>query len=86
MDVLLAVWNRLDALVEQPGFRDTDGLQELRPGGLRPRDDVQRRLPQCDGIWRPPDGRVVLRADRLQQHLVRRHPEHEAERAVAVVR
>ena len=44
-----------------------------------------RRLPQWRGHLAAAGGRVVLRADALQQHVVGRHAERQAEGAIAVV-
>ena len=42
--------------------------------------------PQCEGIWRPPDAGSVGGAHGLQQHLVRRDAQGQAQRAIAIVR
>ena len=46
---------------------------------------LRRREPQCAGICRPPEDRVVGLREDPQEHLVRRHARHEHDGEVAVV-
>ena len=39
-----------------------------------------------DGIWRPPEAGSAAAPTAAEQHLVRRHAQREAQRAVAIVR
>ena len=41
--------------------------------------------PQCEGICRPAGTRIVLCADGLQQSFQRSYPQHQAQRAIAVI-
>ena len=43
-------------------------------------------MPQCDGIWRPPEFGSSFAPTAREQHLERRHAEREAQRAIAIVR
>ena len=80
-----ASFDRGDPLVEPTRFRRADGVEALHPGRARFRHDVQlgvapvrRHLPTA-GV------RIVFAADGSKEHLERRHAEHQAQRAVAVV-
>ena len=84
--MLVAIRDRRHALVDHAGFAGADGVQALRAGRAALRGDVEllvapvrRHLPAA-GI------RIVLGADRREQHLERRHAERQAQRAIAVVR
>ncbi len=56
------------------------------PVGLDCETMLRALSPQCDGIWRPPEAGIVLRSDGCQQHVARSDAEHEAQRAIAIVR
>jgi hypothetical protein len=66
-------------------FRAADCLQELRSGGRGCADDVPPRMTPVRGHLPAARSRIGGRADRLLQHLERRHAQREAQRAVAVV-
>ena len=71
--------------VEEAGLGAADRLQALRAGRARLRDDVEAAVAPVRGHLAPAGRGVVGRADRLQEHLVRRDAERQAQRAVAVV-
>src|SRR5258708_7770683 len=92
MDVLaergfLGLGERFGAvLIIERGFGGTRGLYELRSGAGRLTDDIPlgmapvRRHLASAGSW------VVCGADGLQKSFQRRDPQHQAQRAVAIVR
>ena len=86
LELRVAIGNVLDALVEHAGFGAADGLQALRAGRARLRDDVELLVAPVRRHLPAAAVRIVLGADAAQEHLERRHAEHQAQRAVAVVR
>ena len=66
-------------------LRAADRLQKLRTRRARYGDDVVVRVSPMGGHLAPAAGRVIGRADSLQKHLVRRHPELQAKRSITVV-
>ena len=85
MEARLAAFDRRDLLVEERGFRAADGLQALRAGRARLRDDVELLVAPVRRHLPAARGRVVLRPDRGEQHFVGGHADRQAERAVAIV-
>ena len=67
------------------GLRAPDRRQALTPGARGLAHDVEVACTPVARHLTPAGGGVVGRADRLEQHLARRDPEGERERAVAVV-
>ncbi len=67
------------------GLGTADCLQELRSGGRRLRDDIEFLVSPMGGHLAAAGVGVIGSSDRLQQLLVRRHAQREAERAVAIV-
>ncbi len=76
----------VDEGVAVSGLGAADRLEELRAGRRRRRDDVEPRVAPVRRHLPAARARVVGRADRLEQHVVGRHAELEAERPVAIVR
>ena len=74
-----------EALVAHRRFGAADAVQALRAGRTRARDDVQAAAAPVRRHLPAARGGVVLRADALQQHLVGRDAQREAEGAVAIV-
>ena len=74
-----------EALVAHRRFGAADAVQALRAGRARARDDVQAAAAPVRRHLPAARGGVVLRADALQQHLVGRDAQREAEGAVAIV-
>ena len=68
------------------GLGRSDAGQALGARGRRGREDAQRGRAPVRGHLPPRRRRVVRGAEGLQEHVPRRHPEAEADRAVAVVR
>ncbi len=68
-----------------PRLRRADARKALRPRGRGGGEDVQLLRAPVRRHLPPGRGRVVGRADALQEHLERRDAEAEAERPVAVV-
>jgi hypothetical protein len=68
-----------------PRLGAADRLQELAAGRARLRHDVELRVAPVARHLPPARGRVGGGADPLQEHLARRHPELQAEGAVAVI-
>ena len=66
-------------------LRRADGVEELGPGAGGLGDQVQPLGAPVRGHLPSRGGRVVLRADGLEEHLVGGHPELQAEGPVAVV-
>ena len=81
----LAPFDGGDPLVEERGLRAADGLEALRAGRARLRHDVQLLVSPVRRHLPAARRGVVLRADRRQQHLVGRHADRQAERAIAIV-
>ncbi len=81
----LAAGNVGEAVVEAAGLGAADRVKALRARGAALGDDVDALVAPVRGHLPAARGRVVLRADGLQQHLVRRDAEGEAERPVTVV-
>ena len=81
----LASFDRGDPLVHAARFRRADGVQALRARRARLRHDVERRVAPVRRHLPAAGVRIVLAADRAEEHLERRHAEHQAQRAVAVV-
>ena len=68
------------------GFGAPHRLQKLRAGGRGRTHHVVLAMPPVRRHLPPARRRVRRRAHRLLQHLVRRHPQRETKRAVAVIR
>ena len=85
MEARLAALDRRDLLVEARGFRAADGLEALRAGRARLRDDVELLVSPVRRHLPAARRRVVLRPDRGEQHFVGGHAERQAERPVAIV-
>ena len=86
-DFVLLDLRRRGAQQRQPlrRFGAAGALQALHAGRARAVHDVQRRLAPVRRHHAAARGRIVRRADRREQHLVRRHAEHERQRAIAIV-
>ena len=67
-------------------FRRADGLQELRAGGRRARDDVQIAIAPVRRHLAAAGCGIGFGADSLQEHVVGRDAEHQHQGAVAIVR
>ena len=85
MKARVPILDRRDALVEQRRFSAADGLEALRPRRARLRHDVQLFVAPMGRHLTPARGRVVLRADRGEEHLERRHADGQAKGPVAIV-
>ena len=68
-----------------PASAMPDRVQHLRGGGARARDDVPRRTAPVRRHLPSAVARVACRADAGEQHVERRHPELQRQRAVAIV-
>jgi len=80
-----AIRNGVDPLVQPTRFGGTNGVQTLRSGWAALRDDVQRRAAPVRRHLPAVRRRIVFRADRLQQHVVRGDAQRQAQGAVAIV-
>src|SRR5882762_9436836 len=84
---LLRLSQRLGpSLVIQRGFGGTHGLYELRAGTRRLADDVQLGLAPMRRHLTAAGAGIVLRSHRGKKHFQGGYTEHEAKRAVAVIR
>jgi hypothetical protein len=83
--VLLEPVSQPEQLGPQRALRGADGLEELRARGGGGGDDVELLLPPVGRHLPAAGARVDRGAHGLVEHLVRRHAEHEAERAVPVI-
>ena len=72
-------------LIQPAGLGAADRLQALRAGRAPLGDDVQALVAPVRRHLPAARRRVVARTHRLEQHLVRRHAEREAEGPIAVV-
>ncbi len=92
MDVLakrrfLRLCQRLrTSFVVQRGFRGAHGLQKLRARARGLADDIQLGLAPMRRHLSAAGAGVVLRTNRCQERFQRRYAEHEAKRAVAIIR
>src|SRR6202521_2089480 len=83
----LRLGHRLGAsLVIKSGFGRAHGLYELRAGTRRLADDVQLGLAPMRRHLTAAGAGIVLRSHRRKKHFQGGYAEHEAERAVAVIR
>ncbi len=84
--VLLEPFGDPELLGAENRFGAADGLQELRAGRRRARDDVELLVPPVARHLAAAGVGVLRGADSGEEHLFAGHAEHEAKRAVAVVR
>src|SRR5262249_24495531 len=82
----LAVRDDGHGTVNQARFSRAHSMEQLRRGGARAGNDVQRSVSPMRRHLAPGVAGVVLGADRSEQHFVGGDTELEAERPVAVVR
>src|SRR5205814_10479829 len=83
MDWLLG--DRLDPVVAEPRLRTSDGLEQLRTGGARLADDVERLVAPMGRHLATSRVGVLGGTDRREQHLGGGHAQAETERTVAIV-
>src|SRR3989454_10094492 len=75
-----------DALpISEPRLRAAHGLEQLRAGGARLADDVERLVAPVGRHLAAPRVGILGRTDRREEHLRGGHAEAETERAVAIV-
>jgi hypothetical protein len=85
MEPLAAIVDRGDALVDHAGLAGADRVKALRAGRAALRRDVEFLVSPMRRHLAAARIRIVLRADGGEEHLVRRHAERQAQRAIAIV-
>ena len=75
----------LELIVVKAGFGRAHGLEELRAGGRRARDEIQLGVAPVGRHLAAGRRRIIFSAHRLEQHLVRCDAQHQAKRTVAII-